>query len=75
MFPMHVVRQLMTKHPPNILIKPKSIIFIRPYPQLDLLARIDIQSQKVRILMGCQFGQRTYGELVLLHYVLDSRVV
>jgi len=53
----HVMCEFMAQHSPDIIVGPKPVVEICSNPQLDLLAGIHIQTQQLRMFMGCQFRQ------------------
>jgi len=71
----HIMRQLMTQHLPHLLVRSKPIIRVRPQPQLDRLSRVHVQSEQLGVLVRCELGQETDGEMVLVHDVCDGWVV
>jgi len=75
MIPPHIMRQLMTQHPPHFLVRSEPIIRVRPQPQLDRLSRVHVQSEQLGVLVRCELSQETDGETVLVHDVCDGWVV
>ena len=69
------MRQLMAQHPSNVRIKPVPIVPIRPYPQLDLLAPVHIQTEEIWVLVRRELGEQADGEVMALHDVPDGGVI
>ena len=60
----------MTQHTSHFLVYPEAVVSVCAQPELDRLPGVDVEPEEVRLLVGCELGQRVYGEAVLLHDVL-----
>ena len=62
----HIVRQFVTQDPPHFFIRPETFVVICPQPELDSLARIDVESQQLRMLrqLGLVVGERAGRQVI-----------
>ena len=71
----HVVRELVTEHPPDLLVRAEAVVPVRPQPELDCLPRVHVQPEEMRLLVRRELGEHPDRELVLAHHVPDGGVV
>ena len=67
--------QLMAQNASDIEIWPEPLIIVGAYSQLDNLACVLVESEKLWSLVRRQFGKEIHRELVGRHDMLDSRIV
>jgi hypothetical protein len=65
----------MTKHAANICVQAEAIISIGAKPEQYGLSSVLVQSKQVWVLMGCEFCQRPNRKFVILHDMLDGRII